>query len=105
MTHVIGWFLVLITLICLGSPFIAWWKLRKIKKSLDQMDTNNEDRMPTVKVFGSYRNGLSWTRKNQNILPEHLSASVKQALLFDRLAIIALSILFITAAISVVFKS
>ena len=105
MTQIIGWFLILMTLICLGSPFVAWWKLRKIKNSLDQMQTKMEDRMPPVTFFGSYRKGLSWARKNQNELPEHLSASVKQALIFDRLAIIALGILFIVAAISMFFKS
>ena len=101
MTSVLGWFLVLLILICLGSPFITLWKLRKLKESLDQTPVKIEDRMPPVPIFGSYRKGLSWVKNNQAALPEHLNTYVKQALIFDKLAMIALGIIFLVAAISV----
>ncbi len=104
MTQVIGWFLVLATFIYLGSPFISWWKLRKIKNSIDQLPVAMEETMPPVTFFGSYRKGLSWARKHQNELPEYMSASIKQAIIFDRLALIAFGVLVLVAVISVVFK-
>lgn len=104
MTQVIGWFLVLITVICFVSPFITWWKLRKIKKSLKDMDTNIGREMPHIKVFGSYRKGLSWARKNQNVLPDNLNSEAKIAIFFDRLAMIGLGILILVAVVSVISK-
>jgi hypothetical protein len=95
----------MITLVCLGSPFVTWWKLRKIKHFFDEKGSKMEGKMPPVTVFGSYRKGLRWARANQNQLPDNLNTILKQAILSDRLAIFSLGILIIIAAITVFTKS
>ncbi len=104
MTQTLGWILVIATLICFFSPFLVWWKLRKIRSLLGQLNSNSKNDMPLVTFFGSYRKGLSWVRKNQQELPEQLSASAKQALIIDKLGIYALGFLFAIAAISMIIK-
>lgn len=82
-----------------------WWKLRKIRSLLQQLTTNMGNDMPPVTFFGSYRKGLSWVRKNQQELPEQLSASANQVLIINKLGLYALGFLFAVAAISVIIKS
>ena len=104
MTQTLGWILVITTLICFFSPFLVWWKLRKIRSSLGQVDFDARNNMPLVTFFGSYRKGLSWVRENQHELPEQLISSAKQAIIIDKLGIYSLGLLFIVAAISVIIK-
>lgn len=104
MTQAIGWLIALLIAICIGSPFCAWWKLRQLRSSLQQLSIHPKDGMPPVRFFGSYRKSLSWATKHQEELPGHLASPIKQALLFDKLAFIAFGVLIAIAAISMVLK-
>lgn len=105
MVPLLGWILIICSLVCIGGPFLVWLKLKKLRKALVQSDPNFDGRVPSVTHFGSYRKCLTWIRRNRYELPMQFRAQVDQVLLFYNLSMMALAFIFVFALFNVIAKS
>ena len=100
MTQVLGWTLLLASLICIFCPFVTLVKLRKLRKLIASENLAFESEMPSTYPFGSYRKSLKWVKENRNMLPKKLNTIANNAIFLDRAAIGSLGFIILVAIIS-----